>query len=50
MTGWKVGYCVAPAALSVEVRKIHQYLTFAVNTPAQLALADMLLQEPAHWQ
>lgn len=50
MTGWKVGYCVAPPALSAEVRKIHQYLTFAVNTPAQLALADMLRQEPAHWQ
>ncbi|WP_406705092.1 pyridoxal phosphate-dependent aminotransferase [Sodalis sp.] len=50
MTGWKVGYCVAPPALSAEVRKIHQYLTFAINTPAQLALADMLRQEPAHWQ
>jgi methionine aminotransferase len=42
MTGWKVGYCVAPAAISAELRKVHQYLTFAVNTPAQLALADML--------
>ncbi|KFK92374.1 MULTISPECIES: pyridoxal phosphate-dependent aminotransferase [unclassified Serratia (in: enterobacteria)] len=50
MTGWKVGYCVAPAALSAEVRKVHQYLTFSVNTPAQLALADMLRAEPAHWQ
>ncbi|WP_337264142.1 MULTISPECIES: pyridoxal phosphate-dependent aminotransferase [unclassified Serratia (in: enterobacteria)] len=50
MTGWKVGYCVAPAALSAEVRKVHQYLTFSVNTPAQLALADMLRTEPAHWQ
>lgn len=50
MTGWKVGYCVAPAALSAEVRKIHQYLTFAVNTPAQLALADMLRDEPEHWR
>jgi methionine aminotransferase len=50
MTGWKVGYCVAPAALSAEVRKIHQYLTFSVNTPAQLALADMLRNEPEHWQ
>lgn len=39
-----------PPALSAEVRKIHQYLTFAVNTPAQLALADMLRREPAHWQ
>ncbi|MCG8710713.1 pyridoxal phosphate-dependent aminotransferase [Brenneria sp. 4F2] len=50
MTGWKVGYCVAPAALSAEVRKIHQYLTFAVNTPAQLAIADMLREQPEHWR
>ncbi len=50
MTGWKIGYCIAPAALSAEVRKIHQYLTFAVNTPAQLAIADMLRDEPQHWQ
>jgi methionine aminotransferase len=50
MTGWKVGYCVAPVALSAEVRKVHQYLTFSVNTPAQLALADMLRAKPEHWQ
>jgi len=50
MTGWKIGYCIAPPALSAEVRKIHQFLTFAVNTPAQLAIADMLRVEPQHWQ
>ena len=50
MTGWKVGYCVAPAAISAELRKVHQYLTFAVNTPAQLALADMLRQQPEHYR
>ncbi|KHN53909.1 methionine aminotransferase [Dickeya fangzhongdai] len=50
MTGWKVGYCVAPAALSAEVRKVHQYLTFSVNTPAQLAIADMLQHQPQHWR
>ncbi|ACS84724.1 pyridoxal phosphate-dependent aminotransferase [Musicola paradisiaca] len=50
MTGWKVGYCVAPAPLSAEVRKVHQYLTFSVNTPAQLAIADMLRQQPQHWR
>jgi len=49
MTGWKVGYCVAPAGISAEIRKVHQFLTFAVNTPAQLALADMLRQEPEHY-
>ncbi|QKJ85973.1 Methionine aminotransferase [Paramixta manurensis] len=50
MTGWKVGYCVAPPALSAEVRKVHQYLTFSVNTPAQLALADMLRAAPEHYR
>ncbi|QHM69947.1 pyridoxal phosphate-dependent aminotransferase [Mixta intestinalis] len=50
MTGWKVGYCVAPPALSAEIRKVHQYLTFSVNTPAQLALADMLRAEPQHYR
>lgn len=49
-TGWKVGYCVAPAAISAELRKVHQYLTFAVNTPAQLAIADMLRSEPEHYR
>jgi methionine transaminase len=50
MTGWKVGYCVAPAAIGAEVRKVHQYLTFSVNTPAQLALADMLRAQPEHYR
>ncbi|MDE1189480.1 MAG: pyridoxal phosphate-dependent aminotransferase [Pantoea sp.] len=50
MTGWKVGYCVAPAAISAEIRKVHQYLTFSVNTPAQLAIADMLRAEPEHYR
>lgn len=44
-TGWKVGYCLAPAALSAEFRKVHQYLTFATNTPVQMALADFLEQK-----
>ncbi|HGY5133186.1 MAG: pyridoxal phosphate-dependent aminotransferase [Citrobacter sp.] len=50
MTGWKVGYCIAPAAISAELRKVHQYLTFSVNTPAQLALADMLREDPTHYR
>ena len=41
-TGWKVGYCVAPAPLSEEFRKIHQYLTFATMTPVQHAYAEFL--------
>lgn len=50
MTGWKVGYCIAPTAISAELRKVHQYLTFSVNTPAQLAIADMLREHPEHYQ
>ena len=42
VTGWKVGYCIAPAALSTEFQKIHQYLTFSTSTPVQFALADFL--------
>ncbi|UYZ62692.1 methionine aminotransferase [Hymenobacter weizhouensis] len=41
-TGWKVGYCVAPAALSAELRRVHQFVTFSVSTPTQHALADVL--------
>ena len=41
-TGWKTGYCLAPEPLSQEFRKIHQYVTFASNTPVQYALADYI--------
>jgi methionine aminotransferase len=47
-TGWKLGYCVAPAALSAEFRKVHQYLTFCTFAPAQWALAEMMAQHPEH--
>lgn len=47
-TGWKVGYVVAPAYLTHEVRKAHQFVTFSVNTPVQLALAEYL-SDPAHY-
>ena len=49
-TGWKVGYCMAPAELTAEFRKVHQFTTFAVNTPVQHALADFLQSEPAFYQ
>ncbi|GAA0688152.1 pyridoxal phosphate-dependent aminotransferase [Marinobacterium maritimum] len=49
-TGWKIGYCVAPAPLTAELRKIHQYLTFSTSTPMQLALADYLNADPEHDQ
>jgi len=47
-TGWKLGYAVAPAAISAEFRKVHQYLTFCSFAPAQWALAEMLEQHPEH--
>jgi methionine transaminase len=42
VTGWKVGYAVAPAALTAEFRKVHQFVTFSTHTPVQYALADFL--------
>jgi methionine aminotransferase len=48
-TGWKIGYCVAPKALSEEFRRIHQFVTFCSNTPVQLALADFLSAHPEHY-
>ena len=43
-----MGYCIAPAQLAIEFRKIHQYVTFSSFTPAQHALADMLEQHGEH--
>jgi methionine aminotransferase len=48
-TGWKVGYAIAPEALTREIRKTHQFITFSVNTPVQLALAEYM-QTPAHYE
>ena len=48
ITGWKIGYCVAPAALTAEFRKIHQYLTFSTFTAAQFAIADYLALDPGY--
>lgn len=48
-TGWKLGYCVAPAALSKELRKVHQYLTFSSVHPMQCAVADYLQAQPEHY-
>ena len=47
-TGWKIGYCVAPAALTKEFQKIHQFVTFTSNTPVQYGLADFLRDHPEH--
>ncbi|MEI6545388.1 MAG: pyridoxal phosphate-dependent aminotransferase [Burkholderiales bacterium] len=56
VTGWKVAYCVAPAALSAEFRKVHQFNVFTVNTPVQYGLAAYMadaspyLKLPAFYQ
>jgi methionine aminotransferase len=42
VTGWKVGYVAAPATLTAEFRKVHQFNVFTVNTPMQLGLAEYL--------
>jgi len=46
-TGWKMGYCIAPPALTQAFRRIHQFLCFTVNTPAQYALARHLANDSA---
>lgn len=42
VTGWKIGYCMAPERLMREFQKVHQYQVFSVNHPLQWALADYL--------
>ncbi len=49
-TGWKVGYCIASPALSVEFRKVHQYNTFCTFAPAQFAFAEMIAADPDHYR
>jgi methionine aminotransferase len=56
VTGWKIGYVAAPAVLTAEFRKVHQFNVFTVNTPMQYGLAaymaspDPYLQLPAFYQ
>ena len=56
VTGWKVGYVAAPAALTAEFRKVHQFNVFTVNTPVQYGMADYMadakpyLELPAFYQ
>lgn len=56
VTGWKIGYVAAPAALTAEFRKVHQFNVFTVNTPMQIGLASYLedpkpyLELPAFYQ
>lgn len=47
-TGWKLGYCIAPAAFTKEFRKVHQFNCFSCFTPAQVALAEYLKNKDAY--
>ena len=49
-TGWKVGYCIAPAPLTAEFRKVHQFVQFAVATPLQAGIAAFMAECPEHAQ
>jgi aspartate/methionine/tyrosine aminotransferase len=42
VTGWRVGYCLAPAALMDEIRKVHQFMVFSADTPMQYAFVEAL--------
>lgn len=46
-TGWKIGYCIAPPDFTQAFRKLHQFMAFSINTPAQYALAQYLANGPA---
>jgi methionine aminotransferase len=48
VTGWKVGYVAAPAALTQEFRKVHQFNVFTVNTPVQFGLAEYMAHQHAY--
>ena len=48
VTGWKTGYVVAPPALTAELRKVHQYVSFTGVTPLQWALAEFMEAHPEH--
>jgi methionine transaminase len=47
-TGWRVGYTVAPAAITREIRRVHQFNTFSIAAPLQHAIADFLKKYPEH--
>jgi methionine transaminase len=46
-TGWKVGYCVGPQPLIAEVIRVHQFMTFTVHTPSQVAFAEFVRTDPS---
>jgi methionine aminotransferase len=48
-TGWRVGYCVAPSTMTLELRKVHQFNTFSIVSPLQHAIARYLATYPEAW-
>jgi aspartate/methionine/tyrosine aminotransferase len=48
VTGWRLGYCLAPASLMSEIRKIHQFMVFAADTPMQYAFVEALANEESY--
>jgi methionine aminotransferase len=48
-TGWRIGYCVAPPAMTAELRKVHQFNTFSIVAPLQHAVARYLAHFPDAW-
>lgn len=49
-TGIRVGYCIAPAEMTRELRKVHQFNTFSISHPLQYAIASYLLEKPDSWR
>ena len=48
VTGWRIGYCLAPAALMSEIRKVHQFMVFSADTPMQYAFVEALAQPESY--
>lgn len=48
VTGWKIGYCVAPPLLMTEFKRVHQFVAFVTAMPLQHALADFMAHHPEH--
>lgn len=47
-TGWRVGYCIAPAEMMTEFLRVHQFINFSTQAPMQYAIADFLRECPQH--
>jgi methionine aminotransferase len=50
VTGWRVGYCVAPAGLTRELRKVHQFNAFSIAAPLQEGIRLYLERQPQAWR